>query len=51
MTTEQFDDGLVHDHGWANHSRAARKDIFPIADVRFARTPSTVYHDDQMVAE
>ena len=49
MSTDIFDDGLVHDHAWARDAGPARAAAFPKADVRHAQTPSTVFHDERML--
>ncbi len=43
---DDFDDGLIHNHGWAKGGDRIRYTAYPVADVSAIRTVSTVQYDD-----
>ena len=51
MHNDDFDDGLVHGHHWANHGPVERDEMPKVADASEVNTPSSVYHDDLMQPE
>jgi hypothetical protein len=48
MPEENFDDGLVHNHAWAQEPAMPPAALLPVAQAASATTPSTVLHDDRM---
>lgn len=45
MGHDDFDDGLVHGHDWANDSFDPA-DALRVEDATSVNTPSSVFHDD-----
>lgn len=48
MSEDNFDDGLVHNHAWAQEPVLTRSALPPVAHAPSVPTPSTVLHDDRM---
>jgi hypothetical protein len=48
MPEENFDDGLVHNHAWAQEPALAPSVLLPVAHAPSVPTPSTVLHDDRI---
>ncbi|MFC7556978.1 hypothetical protein ACFQU7_39370 [Pseudoroseomonas wenyumeiae] len=48
MSEDDFDDGLVHNHIWAQEPAVMPTGLVPVAQAASVPTPSTVLHDDRM---
>jgi hypothetical protein len=46
MSYDDFDDGLVHNHGWATEP-AVIKNTGKVCHMAQVPTPSCVFHDDK----
>ncbi len=49
MSDDNFDDGLVHSHGWAAEVATPAMVKPLVADADGARTPSTVHQDEHVL--
>ena len=45
MRHDDFDDGLVHGHGWASGG-FERAEMLTVEDASIVNTPSSALHDD-----